>query len=54
MTDNNNDDLHRRMEAQEQASKTQQEALDNIQHMLSQLMTDRNSKENSNNNERRE
>ena len=28
---NNDDDLHHRMEAQEQTSKTQQEALDNIQ-----------------------
>ena len=30
MADNGNDDLRRRLEAQEQTSKTQQEALDNI------------------------
>ena len=34
MADNNNDnDLHHRMEAQEQTSKVQQEALDNIQQI---------------------
>jgi len=38
MADNGNDDLHRRLEAQEQTSKTQQEALDNIQQMLAQLL----------------
>ena len=31
MADNGNDDLRRRLEAQEQTSKAQQEALDNIQ-----------------------
>jgi len=31
MDDNGNDDLRRRLEAQEQTSKAQQEALDNIQ-----------------------
>jgi len=31
MADSSNDDLCRRMEAQEQTSKAQQEALDNIQ-----------------------
>jgi len=31
MDDNSNDDLCRRLEAQEQTSKAQQEALDNIQ-----------------------
>ena len=31
IADNSNDDLCRRMEAQEQAFKAQQEALDNIQ-----------------------
>ena len=31
MADNNNDDLHQRMKAQEQTSRAQQEALDNIQ-----------------------
>ena len=30
MADNANDDLRRRLEAQEQTSKTQQEALDNL------------------------
>ena len=39
---NNNDDLRRHMEAHEQTFKAQQEALDNIQHMLAQLLTNRN------------
>jgi len=39
MADNDNDDLRRRLEAQEQTSKAQQEALDNIQQMLAQLLT---------------
>jgi len=39
MADNNNDDLRQRMEAQEQTSRAQQEALDNIQQMLAQLLT---------------
>ena len=43
MADNNNDDdLCRCMEAQEQTSKVQQEILDNIQRMLTQLLTNRN------------
>ena len=42
MADNGNDDLRRRLEAQEQISKAQQEALDNIQQMLAQLLTNRN------------
>ena len=43
MADNNNyDDLCRRMEAQEQTSKAQQEALDNIQQILPQLLTKQN------------
>ena len=42
MADNANDDLRRRLEAQEQTSKTQQEALDNIQQMLAQLLSNRN------------
>ena len=54
MANNNNNDLCRRMEAQEQASRAQQEALNNIQHMLSQLMTDRNKEKNFDNNEREE
>ena len=41
MADNNDDDLRRWMKAQEQTSKTQQEALDNIQQMLAQLLTNR-------------
>ena len=43
MADNNNGVyLHRRMEAQEQTSKAQQEALDNIQQILAQLLTKQN------------
>jgi len=34
MADNGSDDPRRRLEAQEQTSKAQQEALDNIQQML--------------------
>jgi len=36
---NNDDDLCHRMDAQEQTSKAQQEALDNIQQILIQLLT---------------
>ena len=36
IADNGNDDLRRRLEPQEQTSKAQQEALDNIQQMLAQ------------------
>ena len=39
---NNDDDLCHCMEAQEQTFKVQQEALDNIQCMLTQLLTNRN------------
>ena len=42
IADNGNDDLCRRLESQEQTSKAQQEALDNIQQMLSQLLINRN------------
>jgi len=42
MADNDNDDLRRLMKAQEQTSKTYQEALDNIQQMLAQLLANRN------------
>ena len=42
MTDNSNDDLRRRLEPQEQTSKAQQEALDNIQQILAQLLTNQN------------
>jgi len=53
MADNGNDDLRRRLEAQEQTSKAQQEALDNIQQMLAQLLTNRNNNDTgSNHNER--
>jgi len=38
---NNDDDLRHRMEAQEQTSKAQQEALDNIQKILIQLLINR-------------
>ena len=52
MADNNNDDdLRHRMEAQEQASRTQQEALKNIQLMLSDILTNQNNEENFENNE---
>ena len=52
MADNDNDDLRRWMEAQEQTSKAQQEALDNIQQILVQLLTNRNNNDaGSNHNE---
>jgi len=55
MADNNNDDdLCHCIEAQEQTSRAHQEALDDIQCMLTQLLTDRNNKKNSDNNEREE
>jgi len=49
MADNGNDDLRRRLEAQEQTSKAQQEALDNIQQMLAQLLTNRNNNDTGSN-----
>ena len=49
MTDNGNDDLRRRLEAQEQTSKAHQEALDNIQQMLAQLLTNRNNNDTGSN-----
>ena len=52
MADNGNDDLRRRLKAQEQTSKAQQEALNNIQQMLAQLLTNRNNNDiGSNHNE---
>jgi len=48
---NNDDDLRHHMEAREQASRTQQEALNKIQLLLSEILTNRNN-ENSENNER--
>ena len=38
MADNGNDNLRRRLKAQEQTSKVQQEPLNNIQQMLTQLL----------------
>jgi len=49
MADSSNDDLCRRMEAQEQTSKARQEALDNIQQMLAQLLTNRNNNDTGSN-----
>jgi len=49
MADNSNDDLRRRMEAQEQTSKAQQETLDNIQQMLAQLPTNQNNNDTGSN-----
>ena len=49
MADNGNNDLRRRLEAQEQTSKAQQEALDNIQQMLAQLLTNRNKNDSGSN-----
>ena len=49
MADNYNDDLRRQMEAQDQTSKAQQEALDNIQQMLAQLLTNRNNNDTGSN-----
>ena len=47
MANNDNQaDLRRHMEALEQTSKAQQEALETIQHMLTQLMIDWNNEEN--------
>jgi len=52
MADNNDDDLHRRMEAQVRTSRAQQKVLDNIQQMLAQLLVNRNTNDtNSNHNE---
>ena len=44
MVDNNtnDDDFRHRLEAHKQTSRAQQEALDNIQQMLVQLLTNRN------------
>ena len=48
MADSNHDeDLCRRMEAQEQTSRAQQEVLKNIQRMLGQLLVNRNIKDTS-------
>jgi len=49
MANNGNDDLRRRMEAQKQTSKAKQEALDNFQQMLAQLLANRNNNDTENN-----
>jgi len=49
MTDNNDDHLRRQMEAQEQTSRAQQEALDNTQHMLAQLLANWNTNDTGSN-----
>ena len=54
MADNANDDLRRRLEAQEQTSRTQQEALDNIQQMLAQLLSNRNNNDTGSNHDEEE
>ena len=54
MTDNNNDDLRRWMKAQEQISKAQQEALDNIQQILAQLLTNQNNNDTGSNHNEKE
>ena len=54
MADSTNDDLRRRLEAQEQTSKTQQEALDNIQQMLAQLLSNRNNNDAGSNHDEEE
>jgi len=51
---NNNDDLRRHLEAQEQTSRAQQEALDNIQRMLNQLLMNRNNNDIDSNHEKEE
>jgi len=48
IADNNNDDLRHYMKAQKQIFRTQQEALDNIQSMLAQLLNNRNNDETGN------
>ena len=52
MADNGNDDLRRQLEAQEQTFKTQQEALDNIQQMLDQLLNNRNNNDTGSNHDK--
>jgi len=49
MADNGNDDLRQWLEAQEQTFKVQQEALDNIQQMLAQLLTNQNNNDTGSN-----
>ena len=55
MADNNkDDDIRHRMEAHEQTSKAQQEALDNIQQILVQLLTNRKNDNTSSNHKNEE
>ena len=54
MADNGNDDLRRWLEAQEQTSKAQQEALENIQQMLAQLLNNRNNNDAGSNHDEEE
>ena len=54
MADNSNDDLRRCLEAQKQTFKTQQEALDNIQQMLAQLLNNRNNNDTGSNHDEEE
>ena len=49
MANNNDDDLCWRTEAQEQTFRAQQEALDNIQQMLAQLLVNKNTKDTGSN-----
>jgi len=49
MANNNNDDLRRQMEAQKQTSRAQKEALNNIQQMLAQLLTNQNTNDTGSN-----
>ena len=49
MADNNDNDQHRWMEAQEWTSRAQKEALDNIQQMLAQILVNRNTNDTGSN-----
>ena len=47
---NNNEDLHHNMEAQEKTFRAQQEVLKNIQQMLAQLLTNWNNNDTTDSN----
>jgi len=49
MANNNDNDLRQQIEAQEKTFRAQQEALDNIQQMLAQLLANRNTNDTSSN-----
>jgi len=49
MANNNDNDLRQQIEAQEKTFRAQQEALDNIQQMLAQLLTNRNTNDTGSN-----